>query len=91
VPLVAADVRLTNDSPTTSGYISAYTLATGNFYTDAIIQECWMARGRQNEPAVAMNPRDARYRGQFERLLRCLRRSPANAVFVASGPIWLGY
>src|SRR3954452_21374809 len=57
LPLVAADVRLSNDSPDASGYISAYTLATGIPYTDVVIQECSMARGRQNEPAVAMNPR----------------------------------
>ena len=34
-----ADVRLTNDSPGSSGYISAYTLATGSPYTDAVLSE----------------------------------------------------
>src|SRR5206468_5050160 len=54
---VLADVRLTNDFPG-GGYISAYTLATGNAYSDATIAECSRSRGRQNEPAVAVNPRN---------------------------------
>src|SRR3954452_11897530 len=36
----ATDVRLTNDSPATSGYVSDYTLATGTPYTDATLTEC---------------------------------------------------
>src|SRR4051794_23980011 len=60
LPLSAADVRLTNDIPEQGGYISAYSLATGMFYSDPVIKECSKARGRQNEPAVAMNPRDSR-------------------------------
>src|SRR5207247_2343024 len=42
-----ANVRLTND--TAGGYVSAYTLATGNAYTDDVIKECAISRGRQNE------------------------------------------
>ena len=38
--------------------MSAYTLATGAAYTDATLQECSRARGRQNEPAIAIDPRD---------------------------------
>jgi hypothetical protein len=53
-----ADVRLTNDFPGSSGYISAYTLATGSPYTDAVLSECSISRGRQNEPAVEVNPRN---------------------------------
>src|SRR5947209_2563052 len=92
LPLVAADVRISNDSPDASGYISAYTLATGIAYTDAVIQECSMARGRQNEPAVAMNPRDPRVIvGSSNDYCGVYAGSPINGVFVPSGPVWLGY
>ena len=93
VALMAADIRLSNDSPFTSGYISAYTLGTGNIHTDAVIQECSQARGRQNEPAVAMNPRDPRvivgssndYCGVYTRV------ASQREYSVPSGPVWLGY
>ena len=56
------DVRLTNDchplAGCGAGYVSAYTLATGNAYTDPTLEECTIARGRQNEPAVAVDPRN---------------------------------
>src|SRR6185295_8196732 len=52
----AQNVRLTND--TGGGYVSTYTLATGTPYTDAVLTECSIARGRQNEPAVAVDPRN---------------------------------
>ena len=82
-----ADVRLTNDChpdvspPSTAatatcgvGYVSAYTLATGNAYTDQTLNECTVSRGRENEPAVAMDPRDdERPARQLERLLRRLQ------------------
>jgi hypothetical protein len=42
------------------GYVSVYTLATGQPYTDPGLDECSIARGRQNEPAIAVNPRDTR-------------------------------
>jgi hypothetical protein len=82
------NVRLTNDVG--GGYISAYTLATGIPYTDAVISECSIARGRQNEPAVAVNPRNPRvligssndYCGVY---------AGSTTTFVAAGPIWLGY
>src|SRR5438046_813434 len=54
---VLADVRLTNDFPG-GGYVSVYTLATGNAYSDATLAECSRSRGRQNEPSVAVNPRN---------------------------------
>src|SRR5437016_1551138 len=50
-----ANVRLSNDA---SGYVSAYTLATGVAYTDKVLAECSIARGRQNEPSVAVDPRN---------------------------------
>jgi len=45
------DVRLSNDAPTTSGYVSDYTLTTGTPYTDATLTECSRSRGRENEPS----------------------------------------
>src|SRR5437016_13542320 len=53
------DVRLTHDE-TAGSYVSAYTLATGTAYTDPTLAECSRSRGRQNEPAVAVDPRDTR-------------------------------
>src|SRR5512133_1199690 len=53
-----ADVRLSNDAPTTPGYVSDYTLTTGTPYTDATLTECSRSRGRGNEPSVAVNPRN---------------------------------
>src|SRR5438874_3754814 len=83
------DTRLTNDNGANGGYVSAYTLATGNPYTDATLQECSISRGRQNEPAIAVDPRNTSvllgssndYCGVYNRSI------PAGAV----GPIWLGY
>ena len=88
-----ADVRLSNDAPTTSGYVSDYTLATGTPYTDATLSECSRSRGRQNEPAVAMNPRNPKvivgssndYCGVYN------NGSDAFGAPIPSGPIWLGY
>lgn len=87
-----AEVRLTNDFPG-GGYVSTYFLATGIPYTDATLTECSRARGRQNEPAVAVNPRDTRviigssndYCGVYNDGV------DANGAPIASGPIWLGY
>src|SRR5438132_9087096 len=87
------DVRLTNDCHPDggcgTGYVSAYTLATGTSYTDATLDECTISHGRQNEPAVQVDPRDTSvllgssndYCGVYNRGI------PAGAV----GPIWLGY
>src|SRR5690242_10203095 len=54
-----ADVRLTNDAPGTGGYTSDYTLVTGQPYTDATLSECSRSRGRQNEPADVIDPRNS--------------------------------
>ena len=87
------DVRLTNDCHPLpgcgAGYVSEYTLATGDPYTDDTLEECTIARGRQNEPSVAVDPRDTSvllgssndYCGVYNRGIA------AGAV----GPIWLGY
>src|SRR5258708_5411520 len=88
--LAAAEVRLTNDN-ITNGYISAYQLATGNAVTnDAVINECSQALGRQNEPSVAVDPRNSNvligssndYCGVY-----ASTDSAGNGL----GPIWLGY
>src|SRR5438874_3665428 len=88
-----ADVRLTNDCHPDggcgAGYVSVYTLATGTPYTDQTLDECTISKGRQNEPAVAVNPRNTRvlvgssndYCGVYNR----------GALAGAIGPIWLGY
>ena len=88
--LSAADVRLTND--VSGGYISAYTLATGTPYTDAVIMECSKSRGRQNEPAVAVDPRDTRVLvGSSNDYCGVYAGSPDAGPFAPTGPIWLGY
>src|ERR1041385_2943823 len=87
----SADTRLTNDNGANGGYVSAYTLATGNPYTDATLQECSISRGRQNESAIAVDPRNTSvllgssndYCGVYN---RTIAGRPA-----AVGPIWLGY
>ncbi|MFL6130276.1 MAG: sialidase family protein [Mycobacteriales bacterium] len=88
-----ADVRLSNDAPGTSGYVSNYTAVTGQPYTDATLTECSRARGRQNEPAVAVNPRNPQvivgssndYCGTYN------DGSDADGAPLPVGPIWLGY
>jgi len=87
-----ADVRLTNDFPG-GGYTSTYTLATGIPYTDATLTECSRSRGRQNEPAIAVNPRNLNvligssndYCGVYN------DGNDANGAPIPSGPVWLGY
>ena len=90
-----ADARLTNDCHPGAtcgvGYVSAYTLATGIAYTDQTLNECSVSHGRQNEPAVAMDPRNTGvilgssndYCGVYNRTV--------NGVPQAVGPVWLGY
>jgi len=86
------DVRLSNDMPG-GGYLSNYTMVTGRPYTDATLAECSRARGRQNEPSVAINPRNTRvlvgssndYCGVYN------DGDDADGAPIASGPIWLGY
>ena len=88
-----ADVRLSNDAPTTSGYVSDYTLATGTPYTDATLTECSRSRGRENEPSVAVNPRNTQvivgssndYCGVYNDGV------DEFGAPIPSGPIWLGY
>ncbi len=87
------DVRLTNDSAATGGYVSDYTMMTGTPYTDATLAECSRAHGRQNEPAVAVDPRNTSvlvgssndYCGTYN------DGSDADGAPLPVGPIWLGY
>src|SRR3954452_20345770 len=88
-----ADVRLSNDSPSTSGYVSNYAAVTGRPYTDATLSECSRARGRQNEPSVAVNPRNPQvvvgssndYCGTYN------DSTDPDGAPLPVGPIWLGY
>src|SRR5882724_5479030 len=85
-----ADVRLTHDN---SSYVSDDQLVGASNYTDATLQECSRSRGRQNEPAVAIDPRNSGvivgssndYCGVYNDGV------DANNAPIPSGPIWLGY
>ena len=83
------NVRLTNDDGSNGGYVSDYTMVTGTPYTDAFLGACSHSRGRQNEPAVAVDPRNPQvivgssndYCGVFQ----------SDGTFVGLGDVWLGY
>jgi hypothetical protein len=85
---LSQNVRLSND--VAGGYTSVYTLATGTPYSDPVLAECSIARGRQNEPSVAVDPRNIQvligssndYCGVY---------AGSTTTFVPAGPIWLGY
>jgi hypothetical protein len=86
-----ADSRLTRDAPGL-GYVSEYTLATGIPYSDAVISECSIARGRQNEPTVAVDPRNTNVLvGSSNDYCGTYAGSPPGGPFSPVGPIWLGY
>jgi hypothetical protein len=85
------DVRLTHDG-NDPGYVSAYTIATGVPYTDVTLAECSRSRGRQNEPAIAVDPRDpAVVLGSSNDYCGVYNRNDANGNPIPVGPIWLGY
>src|SRR5437588_6502451 len=64
-------------------------MVTGTPYTDAFLGACSHSRGRQNEPAVAVDPRNPQvivgssndYCGVFQ----------SDGTFVGLGDVWLGY
>jgi hypothetical protein len=86
-----ADVRLSHDA-SDPGYVSAYTLATGTAYTDATLQECSHSRGRQNEPAVAIDPRDpAVVLGSSNDYCGVYNAVDSEGNPIPVGPIWEGY
>ena len=76
------DVRVTDRT-----YVSSGTAG----YNDALLRECSTSRGRKNEPAVAVDPRNSNvllassndYCGVFQ--------NDANGIPQPTGPIWLGY
>ena len=86
-----ADVRLTNDAPETGGYTSDYTLVTGQPYTDATLSECSQSRGRQNEPAVAIDPRNTDVIVGSSNDYCGVYNASSGGIPQATGPIWLGY
>ncbi|HET7049676.1 MAG TPA: sialidase family protein [Solirubrobacteraceae bacterium] len=86
-----ADVRLTNDEPGTGGYTSDYTLVTGQPYTDATLSECSQSRGRQNEPAVVIDPRNSQVIVGSSNDYCGVYNASSGGIPQATGPIWLGY
>jgi hypothetical protein len=86
------DVRLTHDEGATGSYVSAFTLATGTPYTDATLQECARSRGRQNEPAIAVDPRNTQViLGSSNDYCGVYNRNDDEGHPIPVGPIWLGY
>src|SRR5437588_8122242 len=84
-----ANARLTNDDPALSGYKSDYTLVTGIPYTDAVLTACSQSRGRQNEPAVAVDPRDTQVIvGSSNDYCPVFN---ADGTLLGLGDVWLGY
>jgi hypothetical protein len=89
--LGAVDVRLTHDAGD-PGYVSSYTIATGQPYTDATLTECSVSRGRQNEPAAGVDPRNTQVvLGSSNDYCGVYNAAAEDGTPVASGPIWLGY
>jgi hypothetical protein len=88
-----ADVRLTRDDPAEpgGGYVSDYTLVTGQPYTDATLTECTRSRGRQNEPAVAIDPRQTQVMVGSSNDYCGVHNVTVDGVPQPVGPIWLGY
>src|SRR5438552_8176362 len=84
-----ANARLTNDDPALSGYVSDYTLVTGNPYTDDVLTTCSQSRGRQNEPAVAVDPRNTDVIvGSSNDYCPVFN---ADGTLLGLGDVWLGY
>ena len=85
-----ANIRLSNDL--LGGYRSNAALNGGSAAKDAVVAECSQARGRQNEPAVEIDPRNPGvivgssndYCGVYDAV-------DADGFPSAAGPIWLGY
>jgi hypothetical protein len=90
-----ADTRLTNDNNANGGYVSNFNInnPATPVAKDSTLSECSASRGRQNEPAVAIDPRNPAlivgssndYCGVDNDGL------DADGAPIPSGPIWLGY
>jgi hypothetical protein len=87
------DVRLSLDDPGLAGYVSADAIAGLGAYTDATLAECSRSRGRQNEPSLAIDPRDSRVMvGSSNDYCAVYNDgNDADGAPIPSGPIWLGY
>ncbi|MEO7421563.1 MAG: sialidase family protein [Ornithinibacter sp.] len=91
----AGDVRLTNDAVADGGYVSNYNVnhRGAPVPKDSTLAECSRSRGRQNEPSVAIDPRNPQvmvgssndYCGVYNAGV------DPNGAPIPSGPIWLGY
>ena len=89
------DTRLTNDDPASTGYVSNYNLnhPTAHVPKDSVLAECSRSRGRENEPSVAVDPRNTDvivgssndYCGVYNDGV------DADGAPIPTGPIWLGY
>jgi hypothetical protein len=88
-----ADVRLSRDDPADAGggYVSNYTAVTGQPYSDATLAECTRSRGRQNEPAVAIDPRNTQVMVGSSNDYCGVYNTTVDGVPQPVGPIWLGY
>ena len=76
-----SDVRVTDHT-----YVSSGTPG----YTDSVLNECSVSRGRHNEPTVAIDPRDTNVvLGSANDYCGVYR--DVNGVPQPIGPIWLGY
>jgi hypothetical protein len=56
-PTAGANVRVTLDNSSSGPYLSADQLAGGS-YTDAVLQRCGTDHRQENEPTLAIDPRD---------------------------------
>src|SRR5437016_2081445 len=56
-PTAGANERVTLDNGSSGAYVSANQLA-GGAYTDAVLQRCGTDRRQQNEPTLAIDPRN---------------------------------
>ena len=84
-----ADVRLTHDE-NAPGYVSSYTLATGR-RTPTTLDECSVSRGRQNEPAVGVDPRNTNVSSAARTTTAASTTRTSEGNQLPAGPIWLGY
>ena len=87
----AADVRLSNDTPAAGGYVTNWAVTSGTTVVDPTIDECARARGRQNEPAVEIDPRDNRVIVGSSNDYCGVYNAEAGGLPAPLGPIYLGY
>src|SRR5204863_7534631 len=84
-----ANLRRANDDPALGGYTRDYALVTGTPCTDGVRSACSQSRGRQNEPAGAVDPRNPDVIvGSSNDYCPVVN---ADGTFLGLGDIWLGY